>query len=163
MVGSVPLLSLSCAEDDPPQDAASSESGDVGGRCVADAEGKGCRCGADVSEVAGWHEVEACDTPPSGEAWTCCDGNGSCACGVPRCLDFGGGRCRCAAFVETPPDAIGEVDSCTALICCDGGNECECSGTVLTCTAAGTVDECVPPALAECGEIGPSVASCSAP
>ncbi|MBC8071227.1 MAG: hypothetical protein IAG13_23080, partial [Deltaproteobacteria bacterium] len=80
MAASVPLLALGCAQDSPAE-GESSESGDTGGRCVADVEGKGCRCGADVSELPGWQEVEACDTPPAGDAWTCCDGNGSCACG----------------------------------------------------------------------------------
>jgi hypothetical protein len=115
-----------------------------------------------VSEIPGWSEVEACGDPPAAP-WTCCDDDVSCACGVPRCLTFTGDRCLCAAFVETPPDAMGEVDSCTALICCDRGNECECSGTVLTCTMDGTVEECVPPAVGTCAEQATSVTACHAP
>jgi hypothetical protein len=158
----IATTSTACTDAPSASEAASSESGAAGGRCVAADDGRGCRCGADVSEIADWHEVEACDTAPSGSQWTCCDGTGSCACGVPRCLEFGGGKCLCAAFVESPPDATAEVDSCTALVCCDRGNECECSGAVLTCTAAGTVDECVPPPIGACGEDDPSVTACNA-
>lgn len=154
---------LACADEPSGGAASSEESGGGGSRCVSDQDGRGCRCGADVSEIAGWHEVAACSDPPAGEAWTCCDGAGSCACGVPRCLTFAGDRCLCGAFVETPADALGEVDSCSALICCDRGHECECSGVVLTCTEEGKVDECTPPAVGACAETADAVMACHAP
>ncbi len=158
------VTTLPACSDAPADAAGSSESGsEGGGRCVAAADGRACRCGADVSEIEGWSEVPACADPPAAEPWTCCEATGTCACGVPRCLTFAGDRCLCAAFVETPADAMGEVESCSALICCDRGDDCECSGTVLTCAAADTVDECVPPQIGVCAENSAPAAACQAP